>query len=59
MTFDKWWEKEVLPLNDSPIYKAGLKVAWEAAQAEQAKDIEKLKKENKELNDACNSIEWP
>ena len=32
MTFHDWWKKEVLPLNDSPIYKAGLKVAWDAGQ---------------------------
>ena len=58
MNFKEWWRKEVLPLNSNPIYQAGLKVAWEAAQVEQAKEVEKLKKENKELNDACNSIEW-
>jgi len=29
------------------------------AMGDLSADVEKLEKENKELNDACNSIEWP
>jgi hypothetical protein len=34
MTFDEWYEKEVLPLNDSPVYRAGLEVSWKASEKE-------------------------
>ncbi len=39
MSFEDWWKKEVLPQNDSPIYKACLLVAWNAAQGEHQKEI--------------------